>query len=887
MSFNEQESPDRSHDEDYPPVWVGMTWGVVSVLAGCALMAALWSFNVQEIGWDFLNSGPELATCSNYLGSFGLYVAGILYWFFGGMAWGLACMLMWWGAYRLAHRGEFENAVNYGGWGMIVGACILMAASHLPTDAWVAAHQLKSAGGLVGYLLASEFLEPLLGASFLIILAGVGYIVAMIYAAGLKWKPFIYASFREWKAWRAHRRERKLQGQTKRLAERNARVHESMAGATLTAPRSRVAHDSASKGSDVVRERRASSAEPASTGASSRSSRSLSHSGVSSSSAGLPRTGDDLEGLYSEVEAVKAAEKKAATRPSAGARPAAQTSAGSSMQAELGIKHEQKVTVVETPEIKPASKIQPFAGQGTPPTEEFKNYRLPGFDLLQYNATPTDVSDAEVEEMKEIQLKIKECLDEFKISVALGPITRGPAITRYEFFPARGVRVSVFEQYAGNIALATKARSLTVVAPIPGKDTIGIEIENRKKTPVFLRELLQDPQFCSPSKKIPVALGKNVYGSTVIGDLAKMPHLLVAGATGSGKSVCVNCIISSMILKFRPDELRMILVDPKMVEMMPYAKLPHLIVPVVTDPKKVANALRWCVNEMEHRYHCFSKVGVRNFEAFNTRTPDVPPTDEEPEYEAEPDMDKINSIADELENPGAWPADDSQDELDFNEEVIPERFPYIVVIIDELADLMMTVRADIETNIARITQKARAAGIHLIVATQSPRREILTGTIKANIPTRISCKVASGIDSRVILDQQGAEKLLGQGDLLYLPPGSSQLERAQGAFISDAEVEALVKHCASQAKQHFHEDVQRTIEEGPSSIENSPLDDPEEECYAKCLEVAVSEGEVSTSLLQRRLRIGYGKAARMIDMMEKRGVIGPSNGTNRPRKLLD
>ncbi len=876
MSFIDQESRDPGHDEDYPPVWVGMTWGVVSVLAGCALMASLWSFNVQEIGWDFLNSGPESATCSNYLGSFGLYVAGILYWFFGGMAWALACMLMWWGAYRLAHRGEFESSVNYGSWGMITCGCILMAASHLPTDGWVAAHQLKSAGGLVGHVLATEFLTPLIGASFLIILAGGGYIVAMIYAAGLRWKPFIYASFREWKAWRVHRREHKLQRQSERLAERNARVRESMANAALAAPRSRAEHDSASKGN------------AAASTASARPSRSLTHSGVSSSSVGLPRTGDDLEGLYSEVEAAKAAEKAAASsRPVAVPRPAAQASAGARVQAEPGIKHEQKVTVVEPPEINSASKMQPFAGQGAPPTEEFKNYRLPGFDLLQYNATPTDVSEAEVEEMKEIQLKIKECLDEFKISVALGPITRGPAITRYEFFPARGVRVSVFEQYAGNIALATKARSLTVVAPIPGKDTIGIEIENRKKTPVFLRELLQDPQFCSPSKKIPVALGKNVYGSTVIGDLAKMPHLLVAGATGSGKSVCVNCIISSMILKFRPDELRMILVDPKMVEMMPYAKLPHLIVPVVTDPKKVANALRWCVNEMEHRYHCFSKVGVRNFEAFNSRVPDAAPTDEEPECAAEPDLDKINSIADELENPGAWPADDSQDELDFEYEVIPDRFPYIVVIIDELADLMMTVRADIETNIARITQKARAAGIHLIVATQSPRREILTGTIKANIPTRISCKVASGIDSRVILDQQGAEKLLGQGDLLYLPPGNSQLERAQGAFISDAEVEALVKHCASQAKQHFHEEVQRSIEEGPPSIENSPLDDPEEECYAKCLEVAVSEGEVSTSLLQRRLRIGYGKAARMIDMMEKRGVIGPSNGTNRPRKLLD
>ena len=349
--------------------------------------------------------------------------------------------------------------------------------------------------------------------------------------------------------------------------------------------------------------------------------------------------------------------------------------------------------------------------------------------------------------MLEIQQKIIDTLTTFRVDVTPGDITRGPTITRYEVYPARGVRVNTFDQYAKDIALATKAESVNIVAPIPGKDTVGIEIVNRKKVAVPLRELLQDPAFCSPKKKIPLALGKDVYGRTVIGDLASMPHLLVAGATGSGKSVCINSIISSMLLKFRPDELRLILVDPKVVEMQPYSKLPHLIVPVVTDPKKVPNALRWCVNEMEHRYHCFAKVGVRNFEAFNKRPPDVPAQETEEPEDGQVDESLAESIARDLESQGEWPVEED-DELDLEDDgVIPERFPYIVIIIDELADLMQTVGADIETNIGRLTQKARAAGIHLIVATQTPRRQVVTGTIKANIPTRIAFQVASGTDS--------------------------------------------------------------------------------------------------------------------------------------------
>lgn len=815
-----------------------MVWGVVSLLGGAALLAAMLTFDVREIGWSYLNkSGHVVPGTSNVLGLAGLYAAGILYWVLGGMAWMLVILLEWWGFYRLAHRGRLPRGVVYGGLFLLLCGCLFLTAGHVPGAEWVARHQVQASGGLAGHLLGTLLLLPLAGASAVLVLSGLGYLAALVYAAGMHPRPLFRAVLREWRAWRMNRKEKKMKRRSDQLAREAARVRASMEDAALSAPR-------------PDRKSRASS------------------------SPRLQRTGDDLEGLYSEVTAAPPV------------KPAAAPARATRTQGRLPLAPKPRITVAEPAEIKPALKEQPFSKLSTPPTEEFRNYELPPFELLHYEEKPDGPTEEDKDEMLEIQQKIIDTLTTFRVDVTPGDITRGPTITRYEVYPARGVRVNTFDQYAKDIALATKAESVNIVAPIPGKDTVGIEIVNRKKVAVPLRELLQDPGFCSPKKKIPLALGKDVYGRTVIGDLASMPHLLVAGATGSGKSVCINSIISSMLLKFRPDELRLILVDPKVVEMQPYSKLPHLIVPVVTDPKKVPNALRWCVNEMEHRYHCFAKVGVRNFEAFNKRPPDAPAEEPEEPENGEGDEALAEAVAREFESQGEWPAEED-DELDLDDDgVIPERFPYIVIIIDELADLMQTVGADIETNIGRLTQKARAAGIHLIVATQTPRRQVVTGTIKANIPTRIAFQVASGTDSRVILDRQGAEKLVGKGDLLYLPPGSAQVERAQGAFISDDEVEALVAHCASQARQKFHEEVQKSLEEPSHGGADSPLDDAEEECYSKCLEVALIERKVSTSLLQRRLSIGYGRAARMMDLLESRGIIAPADNTNRPRKVL-
>lgn len=535
------------------------------------------------------------------------------------------------------------------------------------------------------------------------------------------------------------------------------------------------------------------------------------------------------------------------------------------------------------PGTKPFERKKP-AGHQFLSVTGFENYELPGFDLLDIEEA-VEAPEANREELISTQRTIIETLQAFGIEVTAGDITRGPTITRYEIYPSTGLRVSRISQLEADLARATRAERINILAPIPGKDTVGIEIANSQKVAVPLHELLHDPEFRSAKKKIPLALGKDVYGKTVIGDLAAMPHLLVAGATGSGKSVCINSIIASMLFKFGPDELRFIMVDPKVVEMQMYNRLPHLVVPVVTDPKKTVAALKWVVNEMEKRYRIFAKEGVRNFDSFNSRP--RPDKVEEPAPEPEPEEpvndDEIESIALALESGELGPEGDL-DDADLFEEKVPDRFPYIVVLIDELADLMQTAPADVEMCIARIAQKARAAGIHLIIATQTPRADVVTGIIKANIPCRIAFQVSSALDSRVILDTKGADKLVGKGDMLYLPPGSAKLERAQGAFVTDAEVERIIEHCGAQGAPKFETDIQASINNDNDDDEED-ISQADEELIMKCIEVVRQEQKASTSLLQRRLRLGYTRAARMVDILEQRGIVGPGEGA-KPREVF-
>jgi S-DNA-T family DNA segregation ATPase FtsK/SpoIIIE len=502
-------------------------------------------------------------------------------------------------------------------------------------------------------------------------------------------------------------------------------------------------------------------------------------------------------------------------------------------------------------------------------TSSWEDYVLPGFDLLDERSFEARAATdpAELEEVRQILI---DTLAQFGIAVAPGDITKGPTITRYEVYPAKGVRVDKIVSLERDLARATRAERINILAPIPGKDTVGIELANTRKATVKLRDLLQSPDWegAKTHSKIPLALGKDVYGKAIITDLAQMPHLLVAGTTGSGKSVCINALIASMLFRFSPDELRFVIIDPKMVELQAYSSLPHLAFPIVTDPKKVLLALRWLIDEMERRYKMFARVGARNIVGFNARP-----------------AKKKDAVAG-IDDPGREEesgARGSASPMPATEEKIPDKLPYVVVIIDELADLMQTAPADVETAIARITQMARAAGIHLIVATQTPRADVITGVIKANIPSRIAFQVASKIDSRVILDENGADRLLGQGDMLYLPPSASRLSRAQGVLVTDDEIHRLVEFVSAQSPPAFDTAMHEKLQSAAAPEEEVTSED--EELVEKCLEIIRQEKRASTSLLQRRLRLGYTRAARIVDILEQRGILGPGEGA-KPREIL-
>ena len=530
------------------------------------------------------------------------------------------------------------------------------------------------------------------------------------------------------------------------------------------------------------------------------------------------------------------------------------------------------------PKPRPApKKPKPITVASTP---MIGNYQLPPMDFLQLpdpNLRPTESK----EELMANARLMQQTLAQFDIEVALGDITKGPTITRYELHPAPGVKLEKITALNNNIAAALKAERIHILAPVPGKSSVGVEVPNIVKTKVIMRDLLESDEWRNTKARIPLALGKDVYGHPIVSDLSEMPHLLIAGSTGSGKSVCINAIISSLLYRFSPDQVRFVMIDPKVVELQHYNSLPHLVVPVVTDPKKVILALRWVVNEMEKRYQIFAKVGVRNIGSFNSRPKNKPIPQPEPELPLMARKEKVE--------PGAegFAVEVDEEIVVPREEdiVIPEKLSYIVVIIDELADLMLVAPADVEMAIARITQMARAAGIHCIVATQRPSVDVITGVIKANIPARIAFQVAAKVDSRTILDAMGADKLLGKGDMLYLPPGSAKLIRAQGALITDQEIQNIVDFIAKQAKPSYELEIHQQLSKPASSFEDGEGIDEDEEIIQQCIEVIRSEQKASVSLLQRRLRLGYGRAARIMDELENRGIVGPSKGAE-PRDIL-
>jgi S-DNA-T family DNA segregation ATPase FtsK/SpoIIIE len=525
----------------------------------------------------------------------------------------------------------------------------------------------------------------------------------------------------------------------------------------------------------------------------------------------------------------------------------------------------------------PPRKPKPITVASTP---IIGNYQLPTLSLLNYPDPTVKPTESKEDLMANARL-MQSTLAQFDIEVALGDITKGPTITRYELHPAPGVRLERITALSNNIAAALKAERIHILAPVPGKSSVGVEVPNVIKTKVIIRDLLESEEWVNTKAKVPLALGKDVYGHPIIADLTEMPHLLIAGSTGSGKSVCINAIIASLLYRYPPDQLRFVMIDPKVVELQHYNALPHLVVPVVNDPKKVILALRWVVNEMEKRYQIFARVGVRNIKSFNERPKNVPLPSREPELPLTSKKEKIEpgseGFAVELDEEIVVPRDEDI--------IIPERLSYIVVIIDELADLMLVAPADVEMAIARITQMARAAGIHCIVATQRPSVDVITGVIKANIPARIAFQVAAKVDSRTILDAMGADKLLGKGDMLYLPPGSAKLIRAQGALITDQEIQGIVDAIALQAKPSYEMEIHQQLSKPATNLEEGNGCEEDEELIQQCIEVIRSEQKASVSLMQRRLRLGYTRAARIMDELENRGIVGPSKGAE-PRDIL-
>lgn len=480
-----------------------------------------------------------------------------------------------------------------------------------------------------------------------------------------------------------------------------------------------------------------------------------------------------------------------------------------------------------------------------------KKYTKPPLTL--FDPPPPPAVDDINERLAKLSALLEEKLKTFGVEARVTAVTRGPAITRFELEPAPGVKVSRFVTLSNDIALALKAHRVRVEAPIPGKGRVGIEVPNAHREPVVIRDLLESKVFQNDKGHLKLALGKDIAGDVVTVDLASMPHLLVAGATGSGKTVCVKTMIASLLCSKTPEELQLMLIDPKMVELSIFDDIPHLITPVVTDPKKAATALRWLIVEMEERFRLFTDLRVRNIEVYNRIV-------ENGEIEV-------------AQADGA--AGDSVEAI--------RRLPYIVCIIDELADLMILARAEVEDAIARLAQLARAVGIHLILATQRPSVDVLTGVIKANFPARLSFQVSSRVDSRCILDEIGAEDLIGRGDMLYLAPGQSKPLRIQGAFVSDEEMNRLIAYLKTQAPPQYRDEIRRFG--STTSVLDEQEDDRDDELLDKAIQVVLETGQASISMVQRRLRVGYTRAARLIDMMEMRGIVGPHVGS-KAREIL-
>ncbi len=832
----------------YRPAWMV---AVLCLLLGLWLTVAYLDYDPVQEGYFYTNNTAP--TDKNLVGKIGADVAHVSFIWFGLGAWLIPIFSFWslWVAIRNARRlavTRFTAMVF-----ALASACGVAAMIKLDSFADSQFFPEGRLGGVLGHWIYDGLLAENVGvfgaASLLTTICVVAWVFILTRDIAAQFERAI-SSFHDWRARRGERAAERAE--EKRLAkEAKAKAKEDEKQARIEAKKlekERIASEKAAK----AEAKKAGDA---------MASKDFKVAGGASGGDPLAKTPAKREAPAPAPEPEPEPEPKVPPKvigltlgkPStAKDEPAATTSEGKKME----------LQIVKAEELKKARGIS------TPKSEG--DYKFPPLKLLADPATPhEDNTEEEHQRNAENLLRI---LDEFNVKVSIGEIHVGPVITRYEVKPAPGVRVEKIAGLDKNIALGMRAQSVRILAPIPGKAAVGVEVPNQHPTPVGMREILESTDWNSHKAELPIALGKDVSGKPLVSDLAKMPHLLIAGATGSGKSVCINSIVASILYSKSPRDVRLIMVDPKVVELKVFNTLPHMLIPVVTEPKKVPGALKWLLSEMEQRYQMFAKCNVRNIVGYNNRkkknaTPDLP----EPMPEAQTGL------------PGVDPALDDEIEL-------PDHLPYIVAIIDELADLMMVAPAEIETSIARLAQLARAAGIHLIIATQRPSVNVITGVIKANLPSRIAFQVASQVDSRTILDTKGADNLIGRGDMLFSPPGTARLVRAQGAFCSDEEVMTLVEYMQTNGPPMYAQDVQAQIDragaddDGDGGGSDGDLGD-DEELFQQALGVLKSSKRASTSNIQRRLRIGYNRAARIMDLMEDKGIVGPENGSS-PREIL-
>jgi S-DNA-T family DNA segregation ATPase FtsK/SpoIIIE len=853
--------------------------GVALLAVALLLLVAQFSFEPNDL-LKFKN--PPNHPAHNWIGPLGAQMAGATFFIFGFAAYMLPVVFVMFG---LAHWFEILSYLKRRWIWAVILLLSCMGWLHLldlpylehldKTSVFTkarAAIAAPSIGGLIGQVLYQYFFW-MLGTVGAAIVYGALDFISLVFLTNFQLGQWLRRVWARWKGETGpveeqalERRARELQKQKKQLDQE---VERSGLGADLQpVPEPTVRDLSVPQPQKPGRPKKPAQPEPAKEIVIAAEGEVIAAREVAAASTEdilgrkAESTGKTVEDKAETAEAQKdgAEDKKPGNQIEPGAQGTGAAPASATSRPRLAPRKPKPITVASTPMI--------------------GNYQLPSMEFLQQPDPTLKPTESKEELMANARL-MQQTLAQFDIEVALGDITKGPTITRYELHPAPGVKLEKITALNNNIAAALKAERIHILAPVPGKSSVGVEVPNLVKTKVIMRDLLESEEWRTTKARIPLALGKDVYGHPIISDLAEMPHILIAGSTGSGKSVCINAIISSLLYRFSPDQLRFVMIDPKVVELQQYNTLPHLVVPVVTDPKKVILALRWVVNEMEKRYQIFARVGVRNIASFNSRPKNKPVPPREPELPLMARKEKVEPGAD-----GFAVEVDEEIVVPREEDIIiPEKLSYIVVIIDELADLMLVAPADVEMAIARITQMARAAGIHCIVATQRPSVDVITGVIKANIPARIAFQVAAKVDSRTILDAMGADKLLGKGDMLYLPPGSAKLIRAQGALITDQEIQGIVDFIAKQAKPSYELEIHQQLSKPASSLDENGGIDEDEEIIQDCIEVIRSEQKASVSLLQRRLRLGYGRAARIMDELENRGIVGPSKGAE-PRDIL-